>query len=155
MFFANKSTNMWLIWLKNIWHKVLVVLHYFKKVWIFLDQNWTRNRSLNLKTLDLLNFHCLRHSALFVIDIHQNMLISLFSNTIWPLSLSSNLRTDIMTLAETLWYLHNIPFKEFEKPSKVSFTLEFQIPMVAHDYVTGHCQFEKWPSGGRWYAPKH
>ena len=31
---------------------------------MFLDQNRARNKDLNLKTLDLLNFHCLRHSTM-------------------------------------------------------------------------------------------
>ena len=37
---------------------------------MFLDQNQMRNKVLNLKTFDLLNFHCLTHSAMLV--QHQN-----------------------------------------------------------------------------------
>ena len=45
-------------------HKLLSVLHHLKKVFMFLDQNLMSNTVLNLKTFDLLNFHCLTHSAM-------------------------------------------------------------------------------------------
>ena len=32
------TPNIWLFWQKNIWHKILVILHHPKKVWTKLDQ---------------------------------------------------------------------------------------------------------------------
>ena len=48
----------------NIFCKILVVFHHLKKDSPFFVPKWAWNKSLLFGTFDLLNFHCLTHSAL-------------------------------------------------------------------------------------------
>ena len=50
-------------------HKLLAVWHHLKKVWMISDERWRRTNVLLLKTFDLLNFHCLTHSALVYLKV--------------------------------------------------------------------------------------
>ena len=50
--------------LQNIVSKILVVLHHLKKDSLVFVKKLAQNKSLLFGTFDLLNFHCLTHSAL-------------------------------------------------------------------------------------------
>ena len=52
----------------NILCKILVVVHHLKKDSPFSVPKWVWNKSLLFGTFDLLNFHCLTHSAMLPFD---------------------------------------------------------------------------------------
>ena len=41
-------------------------MHHLKKVWIISDEKWVHDNNLLLGTFEILNFHCLTHSAVTI-----------------------------------------------------------------------------------------
>ena len=61
-FFANNFANICRI--RSNPKSIINFWHHLKKVWMISDEKWRHTNVLLLKTFDLLNFHCLTHSAL-------------------------------------------------------------------------------------------
>ena len=66
-FFDQKCPNFKTFFYNIFFGQILVVFHHLKKVSPISVQKWACNNSLLFGTFDLLNFHCLTHSALQVV----------------------------------------------------------------------------------------